>query len=284
MSALRFNHVFAGLIFIRALSAFVINPKYTNRIRNFQGLFTPVASPVRHFAAAINDRLGKPEEHDHRPLAVVRAENQELRVTLMGVMGQLEELERVNAERAKLGPLRPLCTPVRVLATDSGTSDSLALAGASGNAIMQGMAVVYSQGLVGRIDRVGIGGSQVQLVTDRSFRVTAHFQYWEKQKDGRLLPKRRDTSLAVVQGEGKGALAVQTMTAKEAERVQIGDEVVLDDSSWPRAVQSQRLGQVVSKTVRRDAPQFCKIRIKPMRDLKELQEVQVLTKVTPTVD
>ncbi len=254
MSSIRFNHVFTALVAVSALSAFVINPKYTNQIRNFQGLFAPVASPVRQFAAAINDRLATPHEQDHRPLAAVRAENQELRVTLMGVMGQLAELKRVNAERAKLGPLRPLCTPVRVIATDSGTSDSLALAGTSRNAIMQGMAVVYSQGLVGRIDRVGLGGSQVQLVTDRSFRVTAHFQYWEKQQDGSLLPKPRQTSLAVVQGEGKGAMVVQSMTAKDAEHVQIGDEVVLDDSSWPPAVQSQRLGLVVSKTVRRDAP------------------------------
>jgi cell shape-determining protein MreC len=283
MSAVKFNQVFVGLISLSILSAFVINPKYTNRIRNFQGLFAPVALPVRHMAAAVNDRFSKPAEPDHRDLTVVRAENAELRTTLMGLMGQLEQLKQTDEERRQLGHLRPLCSTMKVAGDDTGTSESLILPATTGDTIMQGMAVVYTQGLVGRIDRVGPGGSQVQLITDKTFRVTARFQCWEKAPDGSLIAKYRDTAtLAVVQGAGKGAMFVDTITQKDAEKLQIGDEVVLYDAAWPTTLRGQRLGQITSITSRRDAPQFFQVHIKPMRNLKELQEVQVLTKVAPT--
>ncbi len=283
MSALKFNQVFVGLLIISTLSAFVINPKYTNRIRNFQGLFAPIALPVRHLAAAANDRFSKPHEPDHRDLTVVRAENDDLRISVMALMGQLEQLKQTDEERRQLGHLRPLCSTMKVAGDDTGTSESLILPPTTGDTIMQGMAVVYTQGLVGRIDRVGPAGSQVQLITDKTFRVTARFQYWVKESDGSLTGKYRDTAtLAVVQGAGKGTMFIDTMTAKDAGKLQIGDEVVLYDAAWPTTLRGQRLGQISSITSRRDAPQFFQVHIKPMRNLKELQEVQVLTKVAPT--
>jgi cell shape-determining protein MreC len=282
MSAVKFNQVFVGLLILSILSAFVINPKYTNRVRNFQGLFAPVALPVRHLAAAAKERLSKPEEPDHRDLTVVRAENAELRTTLMGIMGQLEQLKQTDEERRQLGHLRPLCSTMKVAGDDTGTNESLILSATSGDAVMQGMAVVYTQGLVGRIDRVGPAGSQVQLITDKNFRATARFQYWAKDAAGAPAAKYRDTTLAVVQGAGKGTMLIDTVTAKDAEKIQVGDEVVLYDATWDTTVRGQRLGQVTSLVVRRDAPQFFQVHIKPMRNLKELQEVQVLTKVAPT--
>jgi cell shape-determining protein MreC len=282
MSAVKFNQVFVGLLLLSTLSAFVINPKYTNRIRNFQGLFAPVALPVRQLAAAAKDRFSKPEETDHRDVTVVRAENGDLRNTVMSLMGQLEQLKQTDEERRQLGHLRPLCSTMKVAGDDTGASESLILPATTGDAVMQGMAVVYTQGLVGRIDRVGPAGSQVQLISDKSFRVTAKFQYWVKEKDGSPSPKYRDTNLAVVQGEGRGSMMIDTVTTKDAEKVQLGDEVVLYDAAWPTTVRGQRLGQVISIVPRRDAAQFFQVHIKPMRNLKELQEVQVLTKVAPT--
>ena len=282
MSAIKFNHVFVGLLVLSALSAFVINPKYTNRVRNVQGLFAPVASPVRRVALALDARLSQHEEKDHRALADIRSENAELRTTLMAVMGQLEQLKHIDDERGQVGAVRPLCTPVAVVGTDTGTSESLSLAGTGNDAIMQGMAVLYSQGLVGKIDRVGMSGSQVQLVTDRSFRVTARFRYWEKADNGAMIPKYRDTNEVVVQGQGKGAMIIDSVFPKDAEKVQVGDEVVLADRAWPTTVTGQRLGQVTSKNPRRDVAQFFEVHLKPMRNLKELQEVMVLTKVAPT--
>src|SRR5437763_4930482 len=110
MSAIKFNQVWVGLIALATLSAFVINPKYTNRVRNVQGIFAPIAAPTRRIASALGERFAKHEETDHRALADIRSENEQLRTTLMGLSGQLEELKRINAERSKLGVLRPLCT------------------------------------------------------------------------------------------------------------------------------------------------------------------------------
>lgn len=265
------------------LSAFVINPKYTNRIRNFQGLFSPIASPVRKISASLSEKFAKVDDSDRRAMADVKAENEELRVTLMGVQGQLEELKRINVEREAVGEIRKFCTPMGVIGGDPGSSESLSLAGSTGDIIMQGMAVLYSQGLAGRIDRVSGAGSQVQLVTDRSFRATVKFKYWSKDATGRTTSVYRLTEPVMLQGDGAGQMLMETVFPQDAEKVQIGDDVVLEDNAWPLAVQGRKLGQVAGKSQRRDAPQFFQIHVKPMRNLKELQEVQVLTKVAAVV-
>jgi len=278
MSGLKFNHVFVGLLALSALSAFVINPKYTNRIRNVQALFSPVASPTRKITFAIHERISKPEIHDPRALADIRAENEQLRSTLMSLSGQLDEMRRIDAELSKLGDLRAISTRVGVVGPDTGASESLNLRGTSLDGIAEEMPVVYSGGVVGRIARAGVGGSQVRLITDRSFRATAVFKYFERTANRALVCKPRPTEPAVAQGDGKGAILVSSVGAKDAEKIRIGDELVLADEAWPITVKGYRLGQVVSKTQRREAPLFYEIRVQPQRNLKELSDVSVVTK------
>jgi cell shape-determining protein MreC len=277
MSSIRFNQVWVGLVMLAFASAFFIPQKYTNKFRNVQGLFAPVAAPTRKIAAALDRKIAKPETNDTRQFADVRAENEQLRTTLMGMTGQLEELKRINAERSKVGSLRPLCTPVPVVGSDTGLAESLSL-GASSEVMLEKMPVVYSGGLVGRIDRTGRSGTQVQLATDRSFKATARFVYFEKAADGTVTSKSRNAQQAVAEGDGKGMLIVRGFPHPEAEKVFVGDNLVLDDPEWPLSVQGQRLGQVIEKNEKRDAALFWEIKLKPLRNLKELSEVMVVTK------
>jgi cell shape-determining protein MreC len=277
MSGIRFNHVWVGLVLLAFASAFFIPQKYTNKIRNVQGLFAPVASPTRKLALAIDRKIAKPETHDTRQLADIRAENEHLRTTLMGLNGQLDELKRINAERSKVGPLRDVSTPVKVVGSDTGTSESLSLA-ASTEVLMEKMPVVYSGGLLGRIDRTSRSGSQVQLVTDRSFRATAQFVYFQTNPDGSVKSEPRNTQQALAEGDGKGMLIVHRYPKTEADKIQIGDHLTLEDPEWPLIVQGQPLGQVIEKTERRDAALFFEIKLKPLRNLKEMPEVMVVTK------
>jgi len=276
MSSIRFNQVWVGLVMLAFASAFFIPQKYTNKFRNIQGLFAPVAAPTRKLAAALDRKIAKPETQDTRQFADVRAENEQLRTTLIGMTGQLEELRRINAERSKVGALLPLCTPLAVVGSDTGIGESLSL-GASSEVMLEKMPVVYSGGLVGRIDRTGRSGTQVQLVTDRSFKVFAHFAYFEKTPEG-MTSNPRNAQKAMVEGDGKGMLIVRGYPDPEAKKISIGDNLVLDDPEWPLNVQGQPLGQVVEKNEKRNAALFWEIKLKPLRNLKELSEVMVVTK------
>jgi hypothetical protein len=277
MSSIKFNQVWVGLLMLATASAFFIPQKYTNKIRNLQGFFTPVAAPTRRIVSAIDRKIAKPDTTDTRQLADVRLENQRLLTELMGLTGQLEDLKRINAERSKIGELRPLCTPMGVIGVDTGTSESLML-GATSDVILERMPVVYSGGLVGRIDRASKSGAQVRLVTDRSFKATARFTYFKKLGDGSIKSEYRETQQAVAEGDGKDGIIVHGFPETEARKVAIGDHLVLDDVDWPICVKGQRIGQVIEKSAKRDAALFMEIRLKPLQNLKELPEVMVVTK------
>jgi len=51
-----------------------------------------------------------------------------------------------------------------VIGADSGTRDSLAISGTSLDGLKEGMYVLYPGGLVGQVNRAGVGGAQVRLV------------------------------------------------------------------------------------------------------------------------
>src|SRR4051812_20187899 len=119
MFNLRFNQVFVGLLGLSVLSAFVIPPRFTNPVRNIQGLFVPVSGPARSIASRGQDRFAPPMR-DNRPAGEIYRENEELRQTLLSVTGQLEQLRRINQDREQLGDTRPLCTPVAVIGSDPG--------------------------------------------------------------------------------------------------------------------------------------------------------------------
>jgi len=80
MSWVRFNHVFAALLILSALSAFVIPERYTTKAQpQLQGLFYPVAKPAR--------AIGEASEHIvvmHHGLAVAT----DLQIAFDGVVGR----------------------------------------------------------------------------------------------------------------------------------------------------------------------------------------------------
>jgi cell shape-determining protein MreC len=274
---MKFGHVFSFLIALAIVSAFVIDPKYTNRVRSVQSIFTPVAAPTRRVAAAMHAKLGANETRDHRALADVRTENEQLRTELANLHGLLAEMKRINADRSQVGNLRDRCTPVAVDGSDTGTSESLILRSSPGDGVAADMPVIYASGLVGRVVRSAYG-TQVRLVTDRSFKATARFGRYEKGEDGLLHLKLLGKEKAVVQGDGKGGLVVGGHPASDADQVKPGDELVLDDPDWPEGMKQIRLGQVASKSEQRGAQLFVVIQVRPNQNLKQLREVMVVTK------
>ena len=283
MSWVRFNHVFAALLVLSALSAFVIPERYTAKAEpQLQGLFYPVARPARALGAAISGRVSRPDPTDTRDAATLREENARLTQELAARLRQLDEMLLREGERAKLGTLRDLCTPVKVVGSDTAASrEGLMLQGSTIEGLKQGQVVLVPGALVGKIERPpGLAGAQVRLITDRGMRIGAYFGRLNKDTN-RVEPLK--TSPPLIEGTGDGAMRCSTMLTMEEVKakgvdLQVGDWVLLDDRDWDERVWYYPLGKVVRVAPQANSPLYADIRIEPMRNLGQLNEVMVLTK------
>ncbi len=185
-----------------------------------------------------------------------------------------------NAEREKLGLVRDLCTPVAVVGPDSGARESLSLRSSTLEGITDGLFVLYPGGVVGEVERAGIAGAQVRLVTDPGFRVRGSFGKFQRRPDNQIEFSKLNAPTALVEGAGQGAMIVRSLTMEDARKAQIepNDWVILSEPDWPLNLQGQPLGKVVKISPRPDAPLFAQIVIEPQENLSRLREVMVVTK------
>jgi cell shape-determining protein MreC len=283
MSAIKFHHVFAALLLLSALSAFVIPERYTAKAQpQVQSLFYPVAKPVRSVAGAIHGRLARPETKDARDSQTLLEENEQLRQEFAALSQQLEELRRINAERSKLGPIRDQCTPVAVVGNDAGGREGLLLRGSTLEGLREGQVVLFAGGVVGKIERPpGLAGAQVRLITDKGMRTGACFGRWANGEDGTVAFARLRTPAILVEGTGDGAMRVITdLTKAEVTEAKLApnDWVVVEDPDWDPRVQTRRLGKVVHVAAKTTAPLYADIRVEPVTSLMRLREVMVVTK------
>jgi hypothetical protein len=281
MSWIRFNHVFAALLVLSALCAFVIPERYTTRAQpQIQGLFYPIARPARAIAGSIYGRVSKPDSPDSRDAKTLRIENEELRQELASLYRLVEDMQEREGQRASMGPIRQQCTVVKVVGGDGAASrDGLNLQGSTIEGLKQGQTVLCPLGIVGRIERPpGVAGAQVRLITDRGMRVGAYVGRLNHETN-HVEPIR--TSPPLIEGIGDGAMRCATMLTKEeveAVNLQAGDWVLLDDRDWDDRVRTRPLGKIVHVGQQAAAPLYADIRIVPMVNFRQLDEVMVLTK------
>jgi cell shape-determining protein MreC len=265
------------------ISAFVLPARLTNPVRTVQGLFAPVARPTRAIAGALHARLA-PRQRDSRDVTDVKDENERLRAQVVSLTGQLEELKRINEDRNRLGDIRPLCTPFPVIGSDGGVRDSLAISATTRDGVAESMPVLYGEGVVGTIERVGPAGAQVRLVTDPDFRARARFYYFAPG-DPKAYPL--NTTPPLIKGAGDGRMLIVNVPVKETalqpdpelRKVQAGDMVALDDPDWPRNLSGHLVGEIESMAPLRNAPLYAEIRVRPILNLSQLREVMVMNRL-----
>jgi hypothetical protein len=285
MSHRSFNHLFLPLMVLSAISAFFIPIEYTNFCRGgVDVIFAPIASPLRSLVEATSSRLGLDRNENQIRAAGnlddAGKEIDSLKVTVANLTIQVEELRRLNAGRDLGGELRNFSRPFKVLAPDIGGRASLLIQATSSDNIKIGMPVVCQQGLVGKISAVGVGGSQVRLITDVSSRISGQFGKFHLQPDGgvRFIPIT--TSEPLVEGRGHGVMAITNITMEEIDKTKLapGDWVVLADRDmWPATVNGQRLGQITRIQKYPKSPLHAEIQLKPLVNLETLREVMVVT-------
>ena len=277
MSSPRFNHVFFFLMLSAFLCAFVLPDNFTDTARiHFAGVFNPLSYPSRRIAEAIYHRLSPENTADPRSRQALIDENDRLRQEVVRLSANVEQLEKLEGERQRLGDLQSLCVHVPVAGGDSGGRDALLLSATSLGGLSSDEAVLYPGGLAGRLT-TGIGGARVRLITDYGVSLTGAFLRFVETANG-LKPMRINAPTPLVQGAGRGRLAVGGMKWTDFLQagLQVGDWVILDDSAWPHAVQGVRLGRIVSASASRNAPGFADIRLAPQADLTRLASVWVL--------
>jgi cell shape-determining protein MreC len=285
---MRFNQVFAALMLVSLLSAALLPSRLPDRFRaTFQGLFTPLARPVSMLAAVVSSRVSTPPPVDaaspERPRLAedVYHENEQLRLLVASLEGQLQALRELNAERERVGSVRRLCIPVKVVGGETSGRGGLLLASGSLAGIAAGQPVLFPGGIAGTISRAGASGSSVRLLTDADARVAGAFARFTVDNDGQSRFQRLPIEPAVAVGSGKGDLVIATMRLKDIEDAKLkpdSDWFILEDRAWPIALQGYRVGVVRSISPKRDAPLFAEVRIAPDRDLRKLDEVQVMTR------
>jgi cell shape-determining protein MreC len=278
MSSLRFNHVFFVLMSAAFLCAFVLPDTFTDTARiHFAGVFNPLSYPARRIAEAIYHRFEPDNATDPRSRQALIDENDHLRQEVARLSVSVEQLQKLEGERQRLGDLQSLCVHVSVAGSDSGGREGLILSATSLGGLSSDDAVLYPGGLAGRL-MTGIGGARVRLITDYGFTLTGAFLRFVESSDG-LKPQRfKNVPTPLVQGVGRGRLAVSGMKWSDYldAGLRPGDWVVLDDSDWPSAVQGVPLGRIVSAQQSRQAPGFADIRLLPQTDLSRLASVWVL--------
>ena len=277
MSHIKFNHVFAFLLILSALSAFVIPAEYTNKaLPQVQSIFAPVSAPARKLGAWVHSRVSPRESPDKRKAEDVKAENARLRAQVIELTAQVDFERKRNAQWATLGSLKDQCVPVEVAGADSGPRDSLALQGSTLEHVRDNAVALYPGGVAGQIQgRAGLAGAQLRLITDPGFRVTGYFV--------RMTPDAKPQQVSpelVFVGVGN-AMILQTPLSEQTikERgLEVGDTAVAADREWPHALIGTPLGSVTKITPKRDAAGFADIRVEPSVNLKLLDEVMVMRK------
>ena len=215
MSTLRANPLFSILMFLGLVSAFLLPSDFTSSIApQLQYLFAPVARPVRAIAGSFHDRMSGPPPRDLRAPVQIAQQNRELIELNLQLAHEVEDLRRLNADRARLGSLRPLCTPVPVIGPGLDGRDALQVQASKFSGLRDGMCVLYSGDMVGTLKQVGVAGGQVQLVTDPGDRVFAYFrsdrapgEAAKGEKAGGLLERQGEP--VMVEGTGQGGAVEQ---------------------------------------------------------------------------
>lgn len=287
MSHLKFNHVFFALMGLALVSAFVFSPSSNKRAQaQVANIFAPVAWPANRIAGWARERLmGRSSRDDGSPnnprtAPEVLAENMALRISNASLQAQLDQVLERESTWAQLGEVRSYCTAFSVIGGDSGSRESLMLYGTSLNSLAEGMPVIYSSGLVGRLIRVGLGEARVLLITDPQSKIIASFARPTRHPDGKVTLESLSREARLVEGAGTNELVMRDVPERFVQDIglRIDDWVVLSDSEWPALLRGYRLGAIYS-IENAKTPSFALIRIRPDQRLSSLREVMVVNKV-----
>jgi rod shape-determining protein MreC len=240
------------------------------RVAQPRGLVMEAVAPFQAAAARLADGAAG-IVHDYLDLVGVQEENARLRAELAREETQRARLNELEAETVHLSDLLELkqalalkSAAANVIGADaSGLARTVVLGGGSDQSFEAGMAVLSTEGVVGKLIAVGPSSARVLLINDHNSALDAFDQ--------------RSRVRGIVAGVVDDGSVMKYVD--RSEDVKSGDTIVTSglDGTFPRGL---LVGEVTSVT--REGPGlFLTVNVAPAADFRRLEQVLVVTQRIP---
>ncbi len=240
------------------------------RVAKPRGLVMEGLAPMQIAASRLTEG-GTGIIHDYFDLVGVQQENTRLRAELAREETQRARLAELEAENLHLGDMLELkqalalkSVAANVIGADaSGLARTVVVEGGSDQGFDAGMAVLSTEGVVGKLIAVGPTSSRVLLINDHNAALDAFDQ--------------RSRVRGIVAGMVDDGLVIKYID--RSEDVKSGDTIVTSglDGIFPRGL---LVGEVT--TVVREGPGlFLTVNVAPAADFRRLEQVLVVTQQIP---
>jgi rod shape-determining protein MreC len=253
------------LIFLLALSLISANLHSRENMSFFESLVVGITSPVQKAVWGIIGGVGS-LWRGYFYLVGLERENQALKRELQELklqMNRYREADLANERlRALLNFKKSIATPLlpaQLVAFDpSGWFQTILIDKGRNDGVVQDMAVVSSEGLVGRIIGVGNHHAKVLLILDGNSAVDAYIQ--------------RSRARGVLVGLGLELCLLKYVQRNED--VQVGDQVISSGMGgvFPKGL----LVGTVQEVVRGSSGLFQRVEVEPAVNFSRLEEVLVV--------
>lgn len=258
------------LIFLLALSLISANLHSRENMSFFESLVVGITSPVQKAVWGIIGGVGS-FWRGYFYLVGLEQENQALKRELQELklqMNRYREADLANERlRALLNFKKSIATPLlpaQLVAFDpSGWFQTILIDKGRNDGVVQDMAVVSSEGLVGRIIGVGNHHAKVLLILDGNSAVDAYIQ--------------RSRARGVLVGLGLELCLLKYVQRNED--VQVGDQVISSGMGgvFPKGL----LVGTVQEVVRGSSGLFQRVEVEPAVNFSRLEEVLVVIQPPP---
>ena len=259
-----------GALLIFALHMLSAGLRPDARARKPSAVLLWMLAPVQGFESALAGGL-RGFFDDYLDLVSVRQENIRLRQQLAQVESQRTRMAELEVRNRHLSDLLELkdalgmrAVAANVIGSDAtGVSRTLILSQGSANGLRREMAVLSTEGVVGKIIAVAPNASRVLLINDHNSALDAFDQ--------------RSRARGIVAGVIEHGLTMKYVD--RSEDIKPGDTVVTSgmDGSLPRGL---LVGQVAR--VSQEGPGlFLNVEVKAAVDFRQLEQVMVLTQPPP---
>jgi len=258
------------LIFLLALSLISANLHSRENMSFFESLVVGITSPVQKAVWAIIGGVGS-VWRGYFYLVGLEKENKALKRELQELklqMNRYREADLANERlRALLNFKKSIATPLlpaQLVAFDpSGWFQTILIDKGRNDGVVQDMAVVSSEGLVGRVIGVGNHHSKVLLILDGNSAVDAYIQ--------------RSRARGVLVGLGLELCLLKYVQRNED--VQVGDQIISSGMGgvFPKGL----LVGTVQEVVRGSSGLFQRVEVEPAVNFSRLEEVLVVIQPPP---
>jgi rod shape-determining protein MreC len=253
------------LIFLLALSLISANLHSRDNMSFFESLVVGITAPVQKVVWGVIDGVGS-IWRGYFYLVGLEKENQALKKELQELrlqMNRYREADLANQRlRALLNFKKSIATPLlpaQLVAFDpSGWFQTILIDKGRNDGVVQDMAVVSAEGLVGRVIGVSNHHAKVLLILDGNSAVDAYIQ--------------RSRARGVLVGLGRELCLLKYVQRNED--VQVGDKVISSGMGgvFPKGL----LVGTVQEVVRGSSGLFQRVEVEPAVNFSRLEEVMVV--------